>query len=307
MNDQYGSSAHLRKFSCTGFFLKECKVKRLVCLASVAAVLMLGFLGQDAALGGAKQPSAALKLCPGLGCQSDKCECAPGKKCQGCSCSPCSADKNCACITALRASAGAIKGTVGVFRTRVKTAGLKSDKNVVVYLQKVGNNAFPPPAKKSRVDQKGLVFIPHVLPIQKGTTVEFLNNDNDKHNVYLVDEKGKTDDLGTAPPGKSIIRRFDKSDKDKHEIASEKIALCKIHLEMAAYVVVLDNPFFTMASIDGKPQKAQYTIKNVPPGKYHLNIWHKKLKLKGGAREIIVERGKTTTVDFEITKAKYAK
>ncbi|MHC4586973.1 MAG: peptidase associated/transthyretin-like domain-containing protein, partial [Planctomycetota bacterium] len=57
----------------------------------------------------------------------------------------------------------------------------------------------------------------------------------------------------------------------------------------------------------GKPQKAQYTMKNVPPGKYQLNIWHKKLKLSGGAREIVVEQGKTTTVDFEITKAKYAK
>jgi plastocyanin len=196
---------------------------------------------------------------------------------------------------------------VSVYRTRVKTTGQKSDKDVVVYLQKVGNNDFPPPAKQAKVDQKGLAFIPHVLAIQKGTTVEFLNNDNDNHNVYLVDEKGKTDDLGTAPPGKSIIRRFDKSNKDRHGIAVEKIALCKLHLEMAAYIAVFDNPFFTMASIGGKPQKAQYTIKNVPPGKYQLNIWHKKLKLRGGAREIVVEQGKTTTVDIVITKAKYVK
>ncbi len=291
-------------------------MKRSVCLVGMAAVLMLGFLGWDVTFGGAKQPSAVLKFCPGMGYQSDKCECALGKKCQNCPCSPCSADKNCACITAVRASAGTIKGTVSVYRTRVKTAGLKSDKNVVVYLEKVAGNGFPPPVKYKRIDQKGLAFIPHVLAIQKGTTVEFLNNDNDKHNVYLVDETNKTDDLGTAPPGKSIIRRFDKPKRDKYRIAAlnnklgiavENIALCKIHLEMAAYVVVLNNPFFTMASIDGKPQKAQYTIKNVPPGKYQLNIWHKKLKLKGGAREIVVEQGKTTTVDMEITKAKYAK
>ncbi len=282
-------------------------MKRLVYLAGVAAVLTLGFLGWDAAFVGAQQPSAELKLCPGLGCQSDKCECAPGKKCQGCPCSPCSADKNCACITTVRASAGTIKGTVSVYRTKVKTTGSKSEKDVVIYLQKVGNNDFPTPAKQTKMNQKGLAFIPHVLAIQKGTTVEFLNNDNDKHNVYLVDETNKTDDLGTAPPRKSIIRRFDKPNKDKRGIAAENIALCKIHLEMAAYVVVLDNPFFTMASIDGKPQKAQYTIKNVPPGKYQLNIWHKKLKLRGGSKEIVVEQGKTTTVDMEITKAKYAK
>jgi plastocyanin len=291
-------------------------MKKSVCLASVAVVLMAGYLGWDAAYGGARQSSAKLTVCPGLGCQSDKCECAPGEKCQGCPCSPCSADKNCACITAARASAGTIKGTVSVYRTKVKTTGSKSDKDVVIYLQKVGNNDFPPPTKQIKVDQKGLVFIPHVLAVQKGTTVEFLNNDNDNHNVYLVDETNKTNDLGTAPPGKSIIRRFDKPKRDKHGIAAlnnelgmaaENIALCKIHLEMAAYVVVLENPFFTMAPIDGKSQKAQYTIRNVPPGKYQLNIWHKKLKLRGGAREIVVEQGKTTTVDMEITKAKYAK
>jgi hypothetical protein len=107
-----------------------------------------------------------------------------------------------------------------------------------------------------------------------------------------------------------LFQRFDKPNKNKLEKDGEPktlITLCKLHLEMAAYIAVFDNPFFTMASIGGKPQKAQYTMKNVPPGKYQLNIWHKKLKLRGGAREIVVEQGKTTTVDFEITKAKYAK
>ena len=281
-------------------------MKKLVCLASVAAVLALGFFCSDAVF------AAESKLCPGLGCQSDKCECTPGEKCQNCPCSPCSADKNCACITAVRASAGTIKGTVGIYRTRVKTTGSKSDKDVVVYLEKVAGNDFPPSAKRKRMDQKGLVFIPHVLAIQKGTTVEFLNNDNDKHNVYLFnDNTGKEDiDIGTAPPGKLMSLRFEKPNKHKLEKDGEPktlIALCKLHLEMAAYIAVFDNPFFTVASIDGKPQKAQYTLKNVPPGKYQLNIWHKKLKLRGGSKEIVVEQGKTTTVDFEITKAKYAK
>jgi plastocyanin len=176
-------------------FFKEIKMKKFVSLASVSAVLMLGFFGLDAVF------AAEPKICPALGYQSDKCECAPGKKCQNCPCSPCSADKNCACITAVRASAGTIKGTVGVYRTKVKTTGSKSDKDVVVYLEKVGNNDFPPPPKRIRMDQKGLVFIPHVLAIQKGTSVEFLNNDNDKHNVYLFNDiTGKEDiDIGTAP------------------------------------------------------------------------------------------------------------
>lgn len=287
-------------------------MKKLVCASGIVALCLLAvFSCLDVVLASAERTSAGSKLCPGLNCQTDKCECTPGKKCQNCPCSPCSADKNCACITAVRASTGTIKGTVSIYRTRVKTTGSKSDKDVVVYLEKVAGNDFSPPVKQKRMDQKALVFIPHVLTIQKGTTVEFLNNDNDKHNVYLFDDKtGKEIVVGTAPPKQSLFQRFDKPNKDKLEKDGEPktlIILCKLHLEMAAYIAVFDNPFFTVASIDGKPQKAQYTMKNVPPGKYQLNIWHKKLKLRGGSKEIVVEQGKTTTVDFEITKAKYAK
>ncbi len=288
-------------------------MRKLFCSSGMVLCLLIAvFSSLGAVLAGAELTSAGSKLCPGLGYQTDKCECAPGEKCQNCPCSPCSADKNCACITAVRASAGTIKGTVSVYRTKVKTTGSKSGKDVVIYLEKVGNNDFPPPPKRIRMDQKGLVFIPHVLAIQKGTNVEFLNNDNDKHNVYLFNDiTGKEDiDLGTASPKKSLFQRLDKTNKNKLEKVGEPktlIALCKLHLEMAAYIAVFDNPFFTMASIGGKPQKAQYTMKNVPPGKYQLNIWHKKLKLRGGSKEIVVEPGKTTTVNFEITKSKYAK
>lgn len=195
---------------------------------------------------------------------------------------------------------GAISGTIKIYRTRVKTKGVKSYKDVVVYLESVGTNNFPPPAKHAKMDQKALVYLPHVLPILKGTTVDFLNNDNDKHNVYLLhDSTGKTENVGTAQPHKVLIRKFTKRDVE--------IVLCKLHLEMAAYIIVLDNPYFTMTSIDGATQKASFTLSNVPPGTYKLNTWHKKLKLKGGSVDVVVEAGKTATADLVITKAKYAK
>ena len=108
---------------------------------------------------------------------------------------------------------------------------------------------------------------------------------------------------------------MDKKDLLMPDVA---ITLCKLHLEMAAYVVVLENPFFTVAGIgsktkkasagvQGETQKVSYTIRNVPPGKYVLQTWHKKLKLKGGGQKVTVEKGKTTSADLTITKAKYAK
>lgn len=254
----------------------------------------------------AQQDQAKTAVCPCVGYQSDRCECPQGKKCASCKCDPCTSDEKCVCITAVRAKSGTITGTVSLYRTKAKTKGPKSYKHVVVYLEKVGKNAFPPPDKQPKMDQKGMVFIPHVMAIQKGTTVEFLNNDNDKHNVYFLLEKTdnskdkpQTKNLGTWKPKESRSHKFEDSG-----IAT---MLCKLHLEMAAYMVVLENPFFTVAKIDGKTQKAKYIIKNVPPGKYVLKTWHKKLKQKGGDAEVAVEKGKTTQADLVITKSKYAK
>ena len=276
-------------------------------------VFVAGFLSTQVA--SAKEAKST--VCAGVDYQSDTCLCVPGKQCEKCKCTNCTGGPKCQCITAIRQASGTITGSISIFKTKAKTKGPKSYKDVVVYLEKVGDNDFPVSIKEVRMDQKGLVFIPHVIAIQKGTNVEFLNNDNDKHNVYFVNDKsGKTKDLGTWKPGESRDHKFAKPHNEHHKIVKKAgkngapdtmIVLCKLHLEMAAYVVLLDNPFFTMASIDGETQKAQYTIKNVPPGKYVLKTWHKKLKLMGLQKEVVVEQGKKATVDLEITKKKYAK
>ena len=240
--------------------------------------------------------------CVGADLQKDLCQCDTAKPEHNCVCGEqCTGDSECACIRAANESTGIITGTVKLWRARAKLKGSKSYKDVVVYLEKVGDNDVPAAQKPTLIDQKGLVFLPHVTVVPKGTPLEFLNSDNDKHNVYFLYDitKGKTQtkDLGTWNPG----------DKRSYTFDEPKIVtmLCKLHLEMAAYIVVLDNPFFTRTIIKGKPQTATFTIKNIPPGKYVLNVWHKKLKLKTGSQEVTVQKGITTKVDLVITKAKY--
>ncbi|MBN2123233.1 MAG: hypothetical protein JW821_02980 [Deltaproteobacteria bacterium] len=197
-------------------------------------------------------------------------------------------------------STGSVSGTVAVSRTRVATEGPKSDKDVVVSLQPISASAPLPAGAKATMDQKGFIFIPHVLPVSTGTTVTFLNNDNEQHNVYfLFDRTGKTLDIGTWGPGQSVDYTFGE--------AGTAITLCKLHLEMAAYVVVLDTPFFTLAELDGSTQKGAFTIDGVTPGRYLLTAWHKKLKQLGGPVEVTVEAGENAVSDITITKAKYAK
>ena len=195
---------------------------------------------------------------------------------------------------------GTIKGSITVWKTRVKTHGPKSDKDVIVSLEDMNGKTYSPAEENIvSMDQKGLVFIPHVLPIQKGTTVRFLNNDTVKHNVYLLfEETGETTDIGTYEQGVSVDYKFNNS--------GVIIALCKLHLEMAAYIIVFNNPLFCLAEIDEDTQSAVYALNNIPPGRYRIKIWHKNLKMKQKQAEIKVENGQEINLDIVITKSKYA-
>ena len=195
---------------------------------------------------------------------------------------------------------GAVSGIIRVEKARVKTGGAKSAKDVVVCLTPLVPASLPPPSEHAVMDQRGLVFIPHVLAIRKGTTVDFLNSDNDRHNVYfLFDDTGETLDIGTWGPGQKVSHTYEK--------AVVVITLCQLHLEMAAYILVLETPYFTVSAIDGKSQQAAYEIKGVPAVKYVLKVWNKKLKMKGGAVEIDVAQNQTAGIDIVITRSKYAK
>ncbi len=209
------------------------------------------------------------------------------------------------CLFGLRGLAGdsglgSVSGEIRVHKARVKARGPKSFRDVVVYLEPAAPTAFSPPTQHAVMDQRGLIFIPHVMVVQNGTTVDFLNSDNDRHNVYfLFEDTGKTLDIGTWGPGQSVSHTF----RDSGLV----ITLCQLHLEMASYILVLDAPFFTMARIDEKAQKATFEIRGVPAGDYLLKAWHKKLKIKGGKIKVAVAAGKNQITNIVITKKKYAK
>lgn len=192
-------------------------------------------------------------------------------------------------------AAGTVTGFIEVQKTRVMTTGPKSFKDVVVFLEPVTAVDFSPPTAHAVMDQRGLVFIPHVLAIQKGTTVDFLNSDNDRHNVFfLYDSTGETLDIGTWGPGQSVSHTF----KEPGVV----IVLCQLHLEMAAYIIVLEHPFITVAEVDPGEQRARYEIKGMPAGEYTLKVWHKKLKLKDGPVHVSLAADETKNLDIAITR-----
>lgn len=128
---------------------------------------------------------------------------------------------------------------------------------VVVYLE--GAPKASGEGASAVFDQKDKVFIPHVLPVLKGTTVEIKNGDPFLHNVHVY--RGKDTVLNLALPfqGQTIPHTF--TDTGTYAVG------CDAHPEMSAFIVVLDNPFFATLAADGA-----YEIADVPAGSYTLVV-----------------------------------
>ena len=122
----------------------------------------------------------------------------------------------------------------------------------------------PTPKPRSQrvraVVQKDKRFVPHVLAIPLGATVEFKNEDAMFHNVFSLSKQNEFD-LGYAGGGALKEQVFAKP--------GPVHLLCNIHSQMNGWLYVSDSPWFAQAGADGK-----FTLKNVPPGTYELEVWH---------------------------------
>lgn len=148
---------------------------------------------------------------------------------------------------------------------------------------------FSIPKNDFKMDQKDKAFIPLVMPVLVGTTVEFNNLDPYMHNVFSTSNT-KTFDLG-------LYKLGDKGKKVKFDKTGIVNIYCNIHEQMLGFIVVLENPYFTMAN-----QKGEFTLnlENVPSGKYKIVTWHRFAGQK--VQEIEVSNNDLTNIHFEITK-----
>ncbi len=178
--------------------------------------------------------------------------------------------------------AGGIKGKVSV-------QGLRSAENIAVYVDAIPDKSFDPPVRHILVDQKKMTFIPHVLVVSKGTTVDFLNSDSVGHNVYwpsLSGNKKLAHNLGTWPQG--VKKPFQFNDLGVAAL------LCNVHPEMSGYVVVVPTPYFALTAKDGS-----FEIMDVPAGHFTLKTWSEDGKPSTQAVEV---PSGTATVELKVTK-----
>ena len=167
-----------------------------------------------------------------------------------------------------------------------KVAGVKGES--VVYVEAVAGKTFPAPTQKITIDQKGLMFEPHIIAVQQGTTVAFLNSDSVAHNVFWPSVGGNKKlghNLGTWPQGQSQSFKFDNPGAIP--------LLCNVHPDMAGYLIVSPTPYYAVTDKTGA-----YKIENVPDGSYTVTAWHEGGKTKTNPVKVAGD----TAADFTLTK-----
>jgi len=158
---------------------------------------------------------------------------------------------------------GIIKGTI--------TIGGKPATDAVISIEGLPKEEVKPQVSLSKpqkkiMDQRNMKFIPTVVAIVVGETVDFPNNDKSWHNVYS--KGGANDfDLGLYAPGKTRSKKFDKPGVSR--------ILCNAHPNMEGFIIAKDHPFFSSTDSRGN-----YEIKNVPLGKLRVEIWHPNLDVR---------------------------
>jgi plastocyanin len=158
----------------------------------------------------------------------------------------------------------------------------------VVYLDPAPRGAFDAREEpRARLDQRDESFVPHVLAVVAGTTVDFPNNDRTYHNVFSL-SKTRSFDLGRYAAGHSKAIRFDRPGIVR--------VFCDIHSHMSAFILVFAHRYFAVTDDEGK-----YHIDNVPPGAYNVIAWNEAMALES-RRAVIPDGGGDLELSFVLDK-----
>lgn len=155
------------------------------------------------------------------------------------------------------ASAGAYPGRTVAIPTAHDPSELG---NVLVF---VNVPPRPTPPTTAVIRQTGEQFVPHLVAVTAGSTVQFPNDDLLFHNVFSL-SRAAVFDLGRYPRGRSKSRKFDAPGIVK--------VYCHLHSHMNALIRVFGHPYFTIPGPDGR-----FAISGLPPGSYDVVAWHERV------------------------------
>jgi len=136
----------------------------------------------------------------------------------------------------------------------------KRVKNAVIWLSGKDAKKLKAEAREYPFDQKKCQYDPHVVVMAKDSTLEIHSSDPINHNIHTY--SFENDPINVMfTPGQEYEQEFEESEVVK--------VACDLHSWMEAWVVVTPNSYFALT-----PSEGAFEIKDVPPGKYTLNVWH---------------------------------
>lgn len=185
-----------------------------------------------------------------------------------------------------------VTGLVELTNSQDSAARKHNYSGVVFWLQPVDRDVpIPTVARRVEMKQQNKHFVPHVVAVQVGGTVDFPNLDPIYHNAFSK-FAGQQFDLALYPPGTSKPVTFRKPGVVQ--------VFCNIHSNMSGIIDVVPTPWFDVTNAAGK-----FTISNVPPGEYQLHIYHERAlpaNLQFLERRITVPDGGLTLPLISITE-----
>lgn len=146
-----------------------------------------------------------------------------------------------------------------------------------------------PKPEQATFDQKGCQYTPHVLALPAGSTIKIINSDGILHNIHTYSTKN--------PPFNMAQPKFKKT--IEQTIAQPELikVTCDAHGWMRGWWDVEGNPYYAVTDENGN-----FTIKDVPPGDYTIQVWQEKLAPAGKevTQKVSVKPGATATVNFAL-------
>ena len=143
----------------------------------------------------------------------------------------------------------------------------------------------PAPVMHAEIRQRNENFVPRVVAVTVGSTVDFPNDDAIYHNVFSL-SKTKTFDLGRYAAGRSKTVRFDKPGIVR--------VFCDIHSHMSAFILVFAHRFFAVTDDQGR-----YVIEGVPPGRFAVAAWYEG-RVRASSEVVVPPGGGAVDLDFSV-------
>jgi plastocyanin len=168
----------------------------------------------------------------------------------------------------------------------VSNGGLQ---NVFVYVKDgLGTLKFPVPATPVVLDQQGCSYMPRVVGIQVGQSLDIVNSDDTLHNVHALPMVNREFNRGQSLKGLKSTTVF---------TAPEVMVpfKCDVHRWMNAWVGVVEHPFYAVSGEGGA-----FELKGLPPGTYTIEAWHEKLGTQTQSVTIGAKESKSIAFTFKV-------